>query len=70
MKSEQKKKKTDQTHFDRMSLAVKKRMSGGERNSARTTEIGFGSNLDDNIHVPQQDNYSLLGKITGKKNLR
>ena len=30
MKSEQKKKKTDQTHFDRMSLAVGKRTSGGE----------------------------------------
>ena len=30
MKSEQKKKKTDQTHFHRMSLAVGKRTSGGE----------------------------------------
>ena len=30
MKSEQKKKKTDQTHFDRMSLAVGKRTSGRE----------------------------------------
>ena len=33
MKSEQnknKQKKTDQTHFDRMSLAVGKRTSGGE----------------------------------------
>ena len=30
MKSERKKKKTDQTLFDRMSLAVGKRTSGGE----------------------------------------